>query len=344
MKKVFVIILAVLIAATGGLLVYGATRKAPEISETISKGLLAAPPANVSNGAAHWYDVETMLAAPSAKQKAANLLVYTAYNHINVKEFFFKAHVDVLSGNKYSCSDYYRTEQGANAFYEAFAYTGGSANSATRRIDYNNQRLTDYSISVTYDRSEKIYSTAWNDPKVENRESDLPAETPYIIYSWYDLPIDLGGRQDAYNEIKTSLISDQVSIDYPSDGKPYYSVEFVADIEKANASEETVRRLAEGTGDVMKKIDILELSFEAEIWPCGLFRSLKVNVRVVASVQGKRGQGTITRTYEFSYDKVDCSVANKFKQTGLDKYLSEENKAICESEFAALPKEEEPQA
>ncbi len=339
MKKVLVIILAVLIALTGGVMIYGVTRGTPEVFHEVKKGLLAPPADSIQDGAAHWYSVDTMLSsASSSKQKAANLLVYTTYNHINCKQFYFAAHVDATSGNKYTCSDYYRTQERMNSFYETFAYTGGSLNTAKRRVYYNDQKLEDVTGNVSYDRKTKEYRVTWNDPDVTANEPDLSNETPYMFYSWFDLPIDMGSRQSAYNEIDASLI-ESASITAPSDSAPYYVVSFTTDIEKMNASEETLRRLKEGTGDVMKDIEILDMTLEYEIWPSGLFRSITVKSRVVAKVSGKKGEGRIDRTYQFSYDDVDCSIAKKFETRELTKFLNDDNKAACQSELAALPED-----
>ena len=345
MKKVLIIILAVLIAATGGLLVYSATRGEPEEYHQITHGLLAEPPANIKEGAAHWYDVSTMLTGSSAQEKAANLLVYTAYNHINVSGFYFAAHVDVSAKKKYTCSDYYRTQQGVNTFYEAFAYTGKNSiipSTALRRLDYVDQRVSVSSASVTYDLNEKVYTTTWDSPKTTDTSLSLRSETPYTLYSWYDLPLDMGD-----DVLDFSLISDQVTIDSPTSQKPYYVLTFSADVPKAKDSAETLRRLKEGTGNVMSKIDLMDLTYKVEIWPCGLFRHIEVYARVVATVTGAgRGDAEIKRYYDFSYDALDCSVALKFENSDLTKELKEENQERIKSEVAALPQstEEEPQA
>ena len=340
MKKIFVILLAVMIALCGGLLVFGVVQGPPQEFHQITHGLLAAPSQNIQEGADHWYMVSDMLSASTQQQKAANLLVYTAYNHIQAKEFYFEAHVDVRSGNKYTCSDYYRTNQGANTFYEAYAYTG-SINTAIRRLDYVDQRVSVASSGVSYSRKEKVYSTTWLEPETSDRALGLPAESPYIIYSWYDLPLDMGGKENAFDAIDASLIGSQVTIESPTENVPFYTLIFSADIEKAKASSATLERLKEGTGNVMSKIDLVDLSDQVEIWPSGLFRSIQVNARVVATVSGKgRGEATIDRYYAFSYDVLDCSVARKFEINDLTQYLKAENQERIKAEYALLPAEE----
>lgn len=341
MKKVIIIILAVLIAVSGALLIYGAAQGPQKEFNQESKGLLAAPAAAISEGADHWYSLDSVLSSGSFQEKAAKLMVYTSYNQMYAKQFYFSAHVDVFAGNKYTCSDYFRAQQGVNTFYQALAYTGTQlTNMATRRVDYHNVRYSKVEPGISYDKKEQTYSFSLANPDVDDRETTLPRETPYLIYSWYDIPLDFGSKEQAYNEIDSSLI-ENVSLESPTSDAPYYVLNFSADIDKVNASEETLRRLNEGTGGAMKDIEVLGLSFKAEIWPSGLFRSISVHARIIAKVSNKRGEATIDRTYGFSYDDADCSIANWFKSTGWDKYLTAEGKVAYESELALLKTEEE---
>lgn len=361
MKKILIIVLAILLAASAGILAYGVTQGTQETFEKNSEGLLAAPDANAAKeGAAHWYSPEAVMENKTQAEKVANLLIYTAYNHINAKQFYFEAHMEMTAGGHEVISDYFRAQQGLNYFYNACAYPGSGGN-ATRRVEYVDQRLDlpklmgiAKMVSATYDKDSKTFSYSMPKAVVTNKELEATEETPYVIYSWYDFPLDLGGLKSAESkdasagrseEIDASLIK-TVQIDAPTDEKPYYTLTFNADVTKLNESRESLYRISESLAkqvDLDKGIDVQEFSCVVEIWPVGLFRSISISSRMTATVKGDKGNAEMRKTIQFSYSDVDCSVAYLLRMApgNWESFLSDANQAICESEIDKLPLKED---
>ena len=301
-------------------------------------------------------DVSAITASSMGKsEQVANMIVSASYNNILIDQFCFVAHVDVQTESKASFSDYCRVKTGANMFYQAYAYTG-TINAVVTRIDYGNQRLSQSNIA-TYDKNDKKWTATLNNPNAEtrNQEVTLPDLTPYNIYSWYGFPLDLGGVKSRQNKssategrtaaIDYSLIdnaSAKITLMTDRNGKEYYRITFDADIEKVQASEETLARFEE-CFDLMENVEFRELHFTVEIWKdLGVFRQISYDAKIEAKISGNREEANITKTIDFGYADEDASVAKRIKD--LASYQSQkwytkwstENKAKIDAAYDAL--------
>ena len=362
LKIIFIVLFSLLLAVSGGLLVYAAMNpvkpQPPEVVtyEAPAPGLFVGEYADKQ---INMSAIKSDNAILSAAERAAKMVVSASYNNIYIDQFYYKANVEVTptkNSNKYACSEYYRAKNGENKmFYETLAYTG-SINPGQVKVDYVDQRLTSTCL-VNYDRSAEVWSYNFSNvsrpSKNDGNPVTLPEATPYNIYSWYDFPLDLGGLK-AHDGVPTanrtegidaSLIDEKsVKIEEKTDenGNVYYNIRFKVVIERAQESKETLARFAESF-DSLKNVEFSELSFEVDVWKdAGVFRKIAFDARVNASISNDRGEVKINKLLGFSYDDEHCSVAGhieKLRSTFSDDWknkLSAENKAELEADLAAL--------
>ena len=365
LKIILIVIFSFILAVSGGLLVFGAMqpRKKVVVDESAA---YSAPADNLYIGefASSKIDISAIKednSLSSMSERAAKMIVNASYNNIYINKFFYRAFAEVeptKSASDYACSEYYRAKTGANMYYLALAYTG-SINPVTVRIDYVDQRVhTPTGISTPmaeYDRKTKEWSyNPQPDKDAVDKEVSLPTATPYNVYSWYDFPLDLGGKDTAdddnkevrSSEIDYSLIDEKsVKIEEKVDdaGNEFYTISFKADIEKMQKSRESLYRFSDSFGS-LEKIDFSEFRFEVDIWKNeGVFRRIYFYTRTTASIGSSRGEVIIYKNIAFSYEDHDASVAwqirklaDTFSKKWVTKFKKENQEKIAE-EIAALP-------
>ena len=356
-KTVLVVLLSFLLVVTSGVFIYGITEGTQKEIDNSSVAMLQAPAEELLlSMPANKVDMVAVKESTSMgkAEKVANMIVDASYNNILIHQFYYAAHVEVHGGGKESYSDYYRAKTGANMFYQTFAYTG-VLNPAQVKIDYVDQRLIKQT-TTKYDKETKKFSVSLKKPSIENdgEEVTLPELNPYNIYSWYDFPLDLGGVKSCNSKNGATPAGRTEAIDYSTidansvkieevgTENPYYKLTFKANIDAAQASQETRDRFAESFNS-LKNVQFYDLSFTVEIWKeTGVFRQIAYTARVIASINGDRGEANISKVLSFSYDDEDCSVANHIKKLA-DQYdqkwiteLSSKNQAILREELAEL--------
>jgi len=327
MKKVIVIILAILIAASSGLLVYGATLGPAKTFVPDKDGVLLAPPANIYAEGKEAYDVSSALVKNASSDQIAEALINVCYNHLRVKRYYFFCHVDSLSGNKYGCSDYFRiVQEGKDFFYQALTYASGM-NTGVCHASMGNTRFDVNSFNVSYDRTTKTFDAVFPDP--------VAKETPGTPYNYYpdrlevlfNLPLalaDESGRVVDYSVMSNCTFD----LTLPSSSAPYYTLELSLDPAAVNASSETLRCLNDGMGGKMKNITVSSLSIRFEIWKSGVFRKIDVDSEFTATVSGKTGKGKMIRAYEFSYTAEAGSILKQLKNADWEKFCPEKDRDI----------------
>ena len=356
MKKVLIVIFALIFVVSAGLLAYGALQ-GPKKNIVIEDISLDAPGDDLFLGeyATQKIDMVAIKNAGGvqANQKVAEMIINASYNNIMINQFYFKAHalVESTQTNDVALSDYFRAKTGANMFYYSLAYTG-LWNPIKARVDYVDQRIES---GGTAEYDEEIgWSYTFEPGKAQDKGAmTLPELTPYNIYSWYDFPLDLGGvkRMDSEKSTagRTEAISgalidaDSVEIEEIGTEHPYYSVKFGVIVDDMNDSEESIDRFADSCGQI-SNVTLKELSFTVEIWKeTGVFRRIAFEALADASMRGKAGEVKIEKTLEFSYDDRDASVAAHIQQFADDfdpKWItnfSAANQAKLAEELAKLP-------
>ncbi|MBQ7713224.1 MAG: hypothetical protein IJT69_05340 [Clostridia bacterium] len=364
MKKFLIILFTFIFVVSAGLLVYGAIQGPQELRGDSTKGMLGVPAEGLFSDAEHPQQSIKSIVSDSAMngaEKAATMLVNASYNMNSIDRFYGHCRVDteIPSADKHFFSDYYRGKSGVSMYYHTLVHTGFKLSDVfSFKIDYadpetpeNGQRLKKTG-QCSYDFDEEKYSYAVGKPSVESNSLSRGADTPYLIYSWFDFPLDLGGKKSANgyarpdtDAIDSSLIdASTVKIEEKgSKNEKYYELTFKAIVAKAQASNETVYRFYD-TNKLDSDVEFHEIAVTAQIWKeSGVFRELKYEVSAVIEKSGNRGEGEITKTWQFSYDEADCSVAKRINDLGEDwvKKLSAENQAAVAKEVAALPKSDE---
>ena len=320
MKKIFVILLAIMIAATGGLLVYGAILGPAETYVPMKDGLLEPPSADIYRAGKTPYEVSSLLANNATPEQIADAIINIGYNALQVKRYYFICRVDSLAGNKYFCSDYYRMlQEGQDFFYQALAYAAGMGTGA-RRACVGSDRLDVSTNSVSYDRSTKTFDAAFGDP--EKKEG---AGKPFNYYPdraevLFNLPIavsDESGQVVDYSVMENCTFT----VTAPSASAQYYTLNLSLNADAVNANSETLRVLSDSTsGGKMKNIRVSELKFVFTIWPCGVFRSIDVSSEFSTTISGKSANATLTRAYQFSYTPSACSIMTQIRNAGWEKF------------------------
>jgi len=335
-------------------LVFGCAKRPQGRDEA---GIGASPSLDLFESGTPTYDVSAIVkdGATSEDRKATDLLIQTAYNQINIERYYYSARVDVYAGKNTAFSDYNYTRNGLNTFKRAQAYTG-TFNTYVLRSYYIDQRIEETGLS-DYDDETNVWSyTSTLKHKKEDRTLKKDNESPYLLYSVLDLPLDFGGEKRANEEDATPRSSaiDYTLIDPDSvtlteakndERESYYVLTFKMRTDKMNDSEEMKYRLSDTTaGGRMKNIRFDAFTVTAEIWKdSGVFRTLSYQANVYAKISGKSGDAEIVKSMKFSYDEENCSVAKKIKSVTNGKGdatfyndLKPENQAKCDAEIAAL--------
>lgn len=329
LKIVLIVLISIVVLASGGLLAYGASMGAPQGTEIPTAGLLAAPATDLYLGKLDSnYTMTKAMTADSRAEKVANMLIYATYNHINVDHWYFISTVEAKAAGQQVNSQYFHVQEGVNSYHESAV----SAGIATRRMYFYNTKVEDTG-GATY-KNGTFATNGWGTFLCTKKSvtPTLKDPTPYAIYSWFDLPVDLGDEILDFSLINSSASSIEESA-------AYYTVTLIGDVTAMNTSDESKRRAQESTGDQMTNIVFKEVTITAEIWKdSGLFRQIDCNMRIIASAGGDRGEGTITRSTKFNYDDVACSVA-KWIHDGDRAYakkLDSTSKTKYDEEYAAI--------
>jgi len=358
MKKLFIVLFALIFVASAGLLTYGALQ-GPKKNIAIDEVKLDAPADGLFLGdyADQKIDMVSLKNATGieANQKVAEMIINASYNNILINQFYYKAHVGVESTttSDMAISDYFRAKNGANMFYYTLVYTG-ILNPAKARVDYVDERI-EGACDAEYDEDEG-WSYSFKAGKAQKKGAmTLPDLTPYNIYSWYDFPLDLGGvtrmngkkstagRSEA---ISGALIdSDSVEIKELGEDDKYYSLTFSVIIADTNASDESIDRFSDSCGKI-SEVTLKKLDFTIEIWKdAGVFRRICFDALVDAKLNGNFGEVKIEKFLEFSYNDRDASVAAHIKKFADDfdpKWItnfSAKNQQQLMEELSKLPAE-----
>ncbi len=323
MKVALIVVLALLLAVSGGLLAYGASLGTSKTYVPEKEGLLLAPPDDIFRESETPIDVSSLLAVSLTTEQAADALLAVTYDSLMTKQYYFSCHVDALSGNKYSCSDYFRiVRDGRDFFYQALTY-GGGFNVGVRHISVGTTRLDATTLNVSYDRSTKVFEAAFGEPEVSSTSGAPFKQNPYRLFGLFGLPLNLSGEKGTVDySVTTGAI---VSLVAPTVSEPFYTLSLSLDASSVNASAETIRRLNDGAGGKMKNINVHALDFVFEIWECGLFRSIEVTSEFTATLGRKSGQGKINRSYAFSYDKNAGNILARLQDANWEKYVKEKD-------------------
>jgi len=352
LKIVLIVIFALALTVSGGLLCYSAIKGPLASQGGGNKNAGDAPDATLfETTKEHQKDLSVIEGSSTMDpaEKVATMLVNATFNHIWIDQYYFFSRVDVEGENgDYSFSEYDQSFYQMNTFRRVQAYTG-KINTFKIQADFVNQRLTSMG-TCDYDFDEKTWLYTIGNPSsspktISRSEVDREVkETYYRIYSLFDFPIDLGGwdslndkNEGRVEELDYSLIdSSSVSIT-EKDG--YYILKFNADIDGINRSGESMDRFSDSTsGGRMSNMTFKTFSVTAEIWKdAGVFRSLNYEVTVNAKINGKRGDAVIEKTMNFSYDDETCCVAKGIKSVpSFYNKLSTENQAECDKMIAEM--------
>ena len=331
MKKVIVIILCVILALDAGLLIYGAVGKSEDVSSDLP-GAYQAPAAYVKEGSTKWFDLSAIVDSDlSESDKAANLLVQAGYNHIYAKQFAHLSQTNVYTNA--STPDVYIeilwVQEKYNRFYQSQSHAG-SMNYSHRIIYWYDQRVEGSTTKGDYD-PESGFSMNWSSYKAEENEIGYSAEKPRVTGAYFKLPIHFGNE-----ELDSSLINaSTIKITKPTTLKPYYTVQFEANIPAINESEESKSRFIDASGGktVLSSPVFKTFTVTAEIWEMGYYRSLKTEISFSGKIKGKQKDGTAQTSIIFSYTDADARVANRIKETSAYDEFSAENKAKIEDEL-----------
>ena len=273
------------------------------------------PEEDVYANAQDYLSLEALTSASDPAEKMADLLIGGTYNLIESKGFFANYRTDLVAEDgTSSITECLRVVQenadgGVNNVYQALTSVTGFGR---RTIDYYNERLTQKDImhGAVYYPSEGVLTAELNKPDYSERSNFAKkAKTTYVMYSWFDFPLYLGGKYGA--DYAGDLVWDSIdgSTVEETDGDDYITWTFSADLDKANEYESAYHYLSEGSLAGGQVNSIESLDFEVSVWDSGLFRKIVVNAELDGSLYGKARKVTVTKTYEFSYRTQDTSVA-----------------------------------
>ena len=339
MKKVIIIILAILLAADLGVVVYGITR-GPAIEyngEPVGCGLEPAKSVytDLQPDGAAWVSLDTILAVNNPAEKAARLIVDTMSNLISSSGFYCSFKMQVQSGDNASYSENFRVAHGTDEFYQTLT---SASRYEKRQVRYSTAYLEQADSNALYNAEKNTFKLKLNSPSVDTREPSLKSQQPYTIYSWFDLPLYLGAKGS--DTIVYDVI-DGSTVNVKDDGN-YYTLTFSAIPAKAN-EKETKNYVFEGLGGKLAGVvinEIYSVSIKAEIWKSGLFRSMAADVSFNGKLNGQTGDAEMKRTYDFSYHKQDVSVAYWLKSLNWARFLQKypEIVEMYEAEIKSLEK------
>ena len=338
MKKVIIIILAVLLAVDVGVIAYGISRGPSVAFNGEAVGLLEKPAESVYESAENWNDVDTILAIDNQAELAAKLLVYTTYNLIESDGFYTAYNTYIVASNgQSSCSYNFRALDGTNETYQTLS---SASMFGKRQIKYYNEELLQggglAGIGLAeYDPETDTFETKLNSPSSTAKTFSKKTKKPDALRSWFDFPVYLGGDGDlVYDSIDPSTVTVE-------DKGDYYKVNFSLLAAKATSDEKSYKYLVEhslgGSTAGAKISQINTFTVEANVWKCGLFRDVTVDVSFDGKLDGNTGTATVTKEYKFSYVKQDYSTAYWLRTLEWESFLeNEEDIATFNEEIAAL--------
>ncbi|MBQ9369701.1 MAG: hypothetical protein IJU10_01350, partial [Clostridia bacterium] len=139
MKKVIIIILAVLLVADIGVLAYGISRgKDNEFNAKVG-GLKQKPAESVYANAENYISFADMTSAADSAEKMADILVKTTYNLIESTGFYVLYRTDILaSDGSSSCSENFRAVSDSCEVYQTLT---SASKFEKRQIEYYNEKL-----------------------------------------------------------------------------------------------------------------------------------------------------------------------------------------------------------
>ena len=300
-----------------------------------------------------WYDVfgksdpaTSILTRYSSADLVGNLLVPITYNHNRSNQFCMVSHYEIKASGSKIVSDNLRVRVQVAPFavdgvYISRAWAGSSASSAAgMTVYYNDQQLSykmPFGAITDYDEENGEYDMNIGKPKKESRDRDLDREVPYKTYDLLNFPIYLGGADKNDNSPLDSsvVLGSSVKITAPTEKKPYYTLGFSEDVEKAQTSRNLYDRLNEALGGKMSEITLEKADFTVEIWESGVFRQLNAKFAVNAKINGKKGEAEVDMSYKFYYDNKSCDIFALIEQADWVKYLSAANKTEFDQRKAA---------
>lgn len=333
MKKVIIIILAVLLAVDVGVLAYGATRGPAVVFDGEAVGLKVKPAESVYKNAEDWNDIGALLSVSDPAEKAAKILVGATYNLIESTGFYASYQDKIVSGSHDSYSKNFRVVQGVNEFYQTLT---SSTNYEKRQVKYYTEEILQRDFNADFDSETKKFATKLNKPSV-SKVNDLSkkSKVPYTLFSWFDIPLYIGAKG---SDVLVTNVIDGSTVNVEENGD-IYVLTFKAVVSKANEAE-TTGLLSSSLGD-SKINSISEISVEANIWKCGLFKDMTVDVAFNGEVNNTPGDATLQKTLEFSYAKQDASIVYWIKALDWEKFVGKkvaDNFTKYEEELAALTK------
>lgn len=305
-----------------------------------------------------WYDVfgksdpaKSILTRYSGADLVGNLLVPITYNHNRSKQFCMVSHYEIKASGSKIVSDNLRVRVQVAPFavdgvYISRAWAGSSASSAAgMTVYYNDQQLSykmPFGAITDYDEEKGEYDMNIGKPKKESRDRDLDREVPFKTYDLLNFPLYLGGEDKNDNSPLDSsvVLGSSVKITAPTEEKPYYTLTFSEDVEKAQTSRNLYDRLNEALGGKMSEITLEKADFTVEIWESGVFRQLNAKITVNAKINGKKGEAEVDMSYKFYYDNKSCNIFALIEQADWVKYLNAANKTEFEERKAAWITEE----
>ena len=323
MKKVIIIILAVLLAIDVGVLAYGISKGPATKFDGKAIGLLEAPEESIYENAESWNDVSKLLTNENKAELAAKLLVETTYNLIDAEGFYASYNTYIVASNgDSSCSINFRAFQGTNETYQTLT---SSSTFGKRQIKYYNEELLQGSglagIGLAeYDAETGEFETKLNSPESTPKTFSKKSKTPDVLRSWFDFPVYLGGDGDL---VYASIDASTVTVE---DKGGYYALNFSLNAAKATSDEKKYSYLNKHSlGEAATITQINTFTVEANIWKCGLFRNMTVSVEFDGKLDGVSGTATVTKEYKFSYVKQDYSTAYWLRTLDKwDQYLENE--------------------
>ena len=337
MKKVIIIILAVFLAIDIGVLAYGITRGSANTWDGNVEGLKVEPDESVYADAEEYVPFTVMNDIADPAERMASLLINASYNLVESTGFFVKYRTDIEAedGSK-SCSENLRALQGTNEVYQTL--TSGSS-FEKRQITYYTEELRLQDFNLYYDKATDTFLDLLNSPSSKDTTPSKKGKNTYIMRSWFDFPLYLGGKDKAANA--GDLVWDSIdgaTVTVKEDKKDYITYTFDAVVDKANEYEDAYHYLSYGSiggdqgGGSVNHIE--SMTFEVSFWKSGLIREMIVVAAFDGELLGKSGKATVTKTCTFSYAKSACSTAYWLYEFKWYEFLNKENKVKFKEEIA----------
>ena len=213
-----------------------------------------------------------------------------------------------------------------------------------RQIKYYKEELKQQDFAATYDETTGKFDIKLNEGKSKEDDEGFSkkGKNTYVMRSWFDFPVYLGGQDKSANAgdlLWDSIDASSVTV---REEKDYYTVTFAVLEDKTNEYEDAYHYLSYGSlggdqkgGGSVNHID--SMTVEMTVWKSGLFRDIVVTAKINGKLGGKTGDATVTKTYIFSYAEQDVSVA--YWLCSMDWFIflaNEEDIAKYEEEIAAF--------